>query len=39
MTQGSCRLVPEPTTSVIHWLLDSNPSIRLQVMRDDARPN
>jgi hypothetical protein len=26
--------VPKPTRSVIHWLLDSDPSIRWQVMRD-----
>jgi len=26
--------VPEPTTSVMEWLLDSDPSIRWQVMRD-----
>ena len=28
------RQVPKPNTSVIQWLLDSNPSIRWQVMRD-----
>ncbi len=28
------RLVPEPTVSVMKWLLDSDPSIRWQVMRD-----
>jgi hypothetical protein len=28
------RKVPELTTSVIEWLLDSDPSIRWQVMRD-----
>lgn len=28
------REVPEPRKSVIHWLLDSDPSIRWQVMRD-----
>ena len=28
------REVPEPRESVIHWLLDSDPSIRWQVMRD-----
>jgi hypothetical protein len=26
--------VPEPNNSVIQWLLDSDPSIRWQVMRD-----
>jgi hypothetical protein len=26
--------VPKPTSSVIHWLLDSDPSLRWQVMRD-----
>jgi hypothetical protein len=26
--------IPEPDRSVIHWLLDSDPSIRWQVMRD-----
>src|SRR5271167_2412937 len=25
---------PEPRKSVIHWLLDSDPAIRWQVMRD-----
>ena len=28
------RQVPKPTSSVIGWLLDSDPSIRWQVMRD-----
>src|SRR5215510_2115016 len=28
------RQVPKPTESVIRWLLDSDPSIRWQVMRD-----
>jgi hypothetical protein len=28
------RQAPKPTRSVIHWLLDSGPSIRWQVMRD-----
>src|SRR5262245_42683346 len=28
------RQVPKPNTSVIQWLLDSDPSIRWQVMRD-----
>ena len=28
------REVSEPRESVIHWLLDSDPSIRWQVMRD-----
>jgi hypothetical protein len=28
------REVPEPTNSVMNWLLDSDPSIRWQVMRD-----
>ncbi len=28
------REVPEPRESVIHWLLDSDPSIRWQVIRD-----
>src|SRR5262245_29553547 len=30
------RLVPKPKRSVIRWLLDSDPSIRWQVMRDLA---
>lgn len=30
----SKRHVPKPTKSVIRWLLDSDPSIRWQVMRD-----
>src|ERR687886_3134900 len=28
------RHTPKPTSSVIQWLLDSDPSIRWQVMRD-----
>jgi hypothetical protein len=28
------RQAPKPRSSVIHWLLDSDPSIRWQVMRD-----
>src|SRR5215467_2398635 len=28
------RQAPKPTSSVIRWLLDSDPSIRWQVMRD-----
>src|SRR5215475_3838341 len=28
------RQVPKPNTSVIQWLLDSDPSIRWQTMRD-----
>jgi hypothetical protein len=34
------RLVPEPGRSVIRWLLDSDPSVRWQVVRDltDAPP-
>ena len=28
------RQAPKPNSSVIHWLLDSDPSIRWQVMRD-----
>src|ERR1041384_4078817 len=26
--------IPKPTTSVMEWLLDSDPSIRWQVLRD-----
>jgi len=33
-TTSSNRLTPKLTTSVIRWLLDSDPSIRWQVMRD-----
>lgn len=33
-TNSSKRQVPTPNRSVIHWLLDSDPSIRWQVMRD-----
>ncbi len=33
-TNPSERQVPEPNRSVIQWLLDSDPSIRWQVMRD-----
>ena len=33
-TTSSNRLTPQLTTSVIRWLLDSDPSIRWQVMRD-----
>src|SRR4029078_4257692 len=33
-TPSSHRLTPKLTTSVIRWLLDSDPSIRWQVMRD-----
>ena len=31
---SSKRQVPKPDTSIIQWLLDSDPSIRWQVMRD-----
>ena len=30
------RQVPKPKRSVIRWLLDSDPSIRWQVMRDQT---
>src|SRR5579859_1625781 len=30
----STRHAPQPTSSVIQWLLDSDPSIRWQAMRD-----
>jgi hypothetical protein len=33
-TNPTKRQVPKPTSSVIEWLLDSDPSIRWQVMRD-----
>lgn len=33
-TKTSHRKAPEPRESVIRWLLDSDPSIRWQVMRD-----
>jgi len=33
-TNPSKQQVPKPTSSVIQWLLDSDPSIRWQVMRD-----
>lgn len=33
-TNSPKRQVPKPTSSVIQWLLDSDPSIRWQVMRD-----
>ena len=33
-TKTPQREVPEPRKSVIDWLLDSDPSIRWQVMRD-----
>ena len=33
-TNPSKRQVPKPEKSVIQWLLDSDPSIRWQVMRD-----
>jgi len=33
-THSSKRQTPEPTSSVIQWLLDSDPSIRWQAMRD-----
>ena len=33
-TKTPQREVPEPRESVIHWLLDSDPAIRWQVMRD-----
>ena len=33
-TNSSERQVPKPESSVIDWLLDSDPSIRWQVMRD-----
>jgi hypothetical protein len=34
VTKTAQREVPEPRESVIRWLLDSDPSIRWQVMRD-----
>jgi hypothetical protein len=34
VTNSSKRQVPKPKRSVIQWLLDSDPSIRWQVMRD-----
>src|SRR5512144_2221466 len=33
-TKSPKRQVPKPKRSVIEWLLDSDPSIRWQVMRD-----
>lgn len=33
-TEVPQREVPEPRKSVLHWLLDSDPSIRWQVLRD-----
>jgi hypothetical protein len=33
-THSPKRQVPKPTSSVIQWLLDSDPSIRWQAMRD-----
>jgi len=33
-TNSPKRQVPKPNTSVIRWLLDSDPAIRWQVMRD-----
>ena len=33
-THSPKRQAPKPTSSVIQWLLDSDPSIRWQVMRD-----
>jgi hypothetical protein len=33
-TNPAKREVPKSKSSVIHWLLDSDPSIRWQVMRD-----
>src|SRR5215831_20080209 len=33
-TNPAKRHTPQPTSSVIRWLLDSDPSIRWQVMRD-----
>ena len=33
-THSSKRQAPKPTSSVIQWLLDSDPSIRWQAMRD-----
>src|SRR5215472_15589106 len=33
-TKPSERQTPQPNQSVIQWLLDSDPSIRWQVMRD-----
>ena len=33
-TETSSRKAPEPSASVIDWLLDSDPSIRWQVLRD-----
>jgi hypothetical protein len=33
-TNSPNRELPKPTSSVIRWLLDSDPSIRWQVMRD-----
>src|SRR5512144_2963352 len=33
-TNRSTRSAPKPESSVIQWLLDSDPSIRWQVMRD-----
>jgi len=34
VTNPSRQQVPKPTSSVIQWLLDSDPSIRWQAMRD-----
>jgi hypothetical protein len=33
-TNPDKRHIPKPQSSVIHWLLDSDPSIRWQVLRD-----
>jgi len=33
-TIPSNRYIPKPTEAVIEWLLDSDPAIRWQVMRD-----
>lgn len=33
-TTPSTRHAPQPASSVIQWLLDSDPSIRWQAMRD-----
>src|SRR5262245_42204154 len=34
MSSPSTRHVPEPSRSLVRWLLDSDPSIRWQLMRD-----